>query len=236
MGYAHADKSLRGVDKKMKKEDADQLIRCVKECWWRVAILLLIPILLFFVLWLDGDDMDWKFGWSALAAIGSLLAAIAAFVASSTALKIARQEWDKEKEQKGQKALMYKWLFMGEIGSLQASFEAIENQVEKYIAAQEGAELTIETCLYMNDLAAGMSTPLIERHLADLHFFGIQTGRAIAGIIANVSLTQGSLAALATNPAKVTEKKKRIAALLLVRLGMVRQYYAQLDWPVDPSQ
>lgn len=220
----------------MKKEDADQLIRCVKECWWRVAILLLIPTSLFFVLWSDSEGMEWKFDWAALAAIGSLLAAIAAFFASSIALKIARQEWEKEKEQKGQKALMYKWLFMGEIGSLQANYEAIENEIKKYLAAQEGAELTKETCVYMNDLAAGMSTPLIERHLADLHFFGIQTGRAIAGIIANVSLTQVSLATLATNPAKVTEKKKHIAALLLIRLGMVRQYYAQLDWPVDPSQ
>ena len=39
MSYAHADKSLRGVGREMKKEDADQLIRCVKECWWRVAVL-----------------------------------------------------------------------------------------------------------------------------------------------------------------------------------------------------
>ncbi|MBH0311259.1 hypothetical protein I7E32_12885 [Alcaligenes faecalis] len=27
----------------MKKEDADQLIRCVRECWWRVLLLLTIP-------------------------------------------------------------------------------------------------------------------------------------------------------------------------------------------------
>lgn len=49
MGYAHANKSSRGVDREMKKEDADQLIRCVKECWWRVLLLLIPPLA--FVVW-----------------------------------------------------------------------------------------------------------------------------------------------------------------------------------------
>lgn len=219
----------------MKKEDADQLIRCVKECWWRVAILLLIPTLLFFVLWSDSEGMEWKFGWAALAAIGSLLAAIAAFVASSIALKIARQEWDKEKEHKGQKALMYKWLFMGEISSLQASFETIETEMKNYLSLPLGSFLTSQTCAYLNDLAAGMSAPLIERHLADLHLLGIQTGRAVAGIIANISMTQESITTLTMDTAKVTDKKKEIVVHLVTRLGLVQNYYGQLEWPAEPS-
>ncbi|QRF90263.1 hypothetical protein CLH39_08500 [Alcaligenes faecalis] len=67
----------------MKKEDADQLIRCVKECWWRVMtvigvlILGLIPIF-----------SKWPWSESPWAA----LAAIATFFAGGTALWISQAE------------------------------------------------------------------------------------------------------------------------------------------------
>lgn len=36
----------------MKKGDADQLIRCMKECWWRVALVIAIPLaLMAWVFW-----------------------------------------------------------------------------------------------------------------------------------------------------------------------------------------
>lgn len=179
--------------------------------------------------------MDWKFGWSALAAIGSLLAAIAAFVASSIALKIARQEWDKEKEQEGQKALMYKWLFMGEINSLQAIFETLESEMKDYLNLPLGSFLTNQMCVYLNDLSAGMSAPLIERHLADLHILGIKTGRAVAGIIANISMTQESITTLTMGTAQITNENKEIVNYLLIRLGLVQKYYSQFEWPAEPS-
>lgn len=81
MGYAHADQSLRGVDKKMKKEDADQLIRCVKECWWRMALVLAIPLaIMAWVLWgspvavaLEDGAAAWV---QAFGSIGAVVAAI----------------------------------------------------------------------------------------------------------------------------------------------------------------
>lgn len=78
MGYAHADKSLRGVDREMKKEDADQLIRCVKECWWRVGVLLFL-IFIFVLLVLHGwPQGDWGMGWGALGAVATCVTGCAA--------------------------------------------------------------------------------------------------------------------------------------------------------------
>lgn len=51
----------------MKKEDADQLIRCVKECWWRGVIVLAVPTaLIAWAIWgwpisvtLESSAADW---------------------------------------------------------------------------------------------------------------------------------------------------------------------------------
>lgn len=51
----------------MKKEDADQLIRCVKECWWRGVIVLSVPTaLIAWAIWgwplsvtLESSAADW---------------------------------------------------------------------------------------------------------------------------------------------------------------------------------
>lgn len=79
MGYAHADNSLRGVDREMKKEDADQLIRCVKECWWRVAILffLIFGFALLAIFGLPSFEFD-QTAAAWVQAIGSLLALVIA--------------------------------------------------------------------------------------------------------------------------------------------------------------
>ncbi|QCP82375.1 hypothetical protein D0C27_10980 [Alcaligenes faecalis] len=65
----------------MKKEDADQLIRCVKECWWRMALVLAIPLgIMALVFWgspvtvaLEDGAAAWV---QALGSVGAVVAAI----------------------------------------------------------------------------------------------------------------------------------------------------------------
>lgn len=88
MGYAHADKSSRGVDREMKKEDADQLIRCVKECWWRVLIIFAIPS---FALVAVKSDWPWKESpWAAAAAVATFFAGVVALCLGVTQVKKER--------------------------------------------------------------------------------------------------------------------------------------------------
>ena len=64
----------------MKKEDADQLIRCVKECWWRVLVVIAAPLFLILAL-KNGLQiiLTLKEGTAAwVQAIGSILAILAA--------------------------------------------------------------------------------------------------------------------------------------------------------------
>mgnify|MGYP006194644133 FL=1 len=88
MGYAHADNSLRGVDKEMKKEDADQLIRCVRECWWRVLAVISFPIVASIAVFSDWpwDDSPWV-----------AMGAVATFLAVLTAICIALSQRADEK-------------------------------------------------------------------------------------------------------------------------------------------
>lgn len=73
----------------MKKEEADQLIRCVKECWWRVLLLLTIPVA--FMVWAI-------YGWPVIMsvedgaaawvqAIGSILAIVGTALIARTEFK-----------------------------------------------------------------------------------------------------------------------------------------------------
>ncbi|ULH05369.1 hypothetical protein [Alcaligenes faecalis] len=65
----------------MKKEDADLLIRCVKECWWRMALVLAIPLgIMAWVFWgspvtvaLEDGAAAWV---QAFGSIGAVVAAI----------------------------------------------------------------------------------------------------------------------------------------------------------------
>ncbi len=82
MGYAHAGKSSSEVSRKMKKEDADQLIRCVRECWWRLLIFFSV-LLMFVTLVVYGwPEADWGFGWGAIGAVGTIVTGgVAVFIA-----------------------------------------------------------------------------------------------------------------------------------------------------------
>ena len=56
----------------MTEEKVDQVIRCVKECWWRVGILLAL-IFGFVLLAMHGwPEGDWIFGWGAIGALGTI--------------------------------------------------------------------------------------------------------------------------------------------------------------------
>lgn len=63
----------------MKKEDADQLIRCVRACWWRVAIVVAIPAFASVAVF-----SSWPWGletpWAMLSAIGTLSATFSAVI------------------------------------------------------------------------------------------------------------------------------------------------------------
>ncbi|MGO3890121.1 MAG: hypothetical protein ACTJHW_04000 [Paenalcaligenes sp.] len=61
----------------MTEEKADQIIRCVKECWWRVVIIFLIPAfasIAVFSSWPWGAESPWVM----LAAIGTMVATVSA--------------------------------------------------------------------------------------------------------------------------------------------------------------
>ncbi|MDT8470699.1 hypothetical protein O3S74_018095, partial [Alcaligenes nematophilus] len=72
----------------MKKEDADQLIRCVKECWWRGLIVISLPTFASIAIF-----SDWPWQDSPWVAIG----AVATFSAVLTAIFIALHQRADEK-------------------------------------------------------------------------------------------------------------------------------------------
>ena len=62
----------------MTREEADQLIRCVKECWWRVGVLLFL-VCCFVLLAAHGwPQGDWTLGWGAIGAIATVVTGCAA--------------------------------------------------------------------------------------------------------------------------------------------------------------
>ncbi|MCC9162878.1 hypothetical protein LNA76_06000 [Alcaligenes sp. MMA] len=73
---------------KMKKDDADQLIRCVKECWWRVLLLLTAPIAL--VSW---AIHGWPVTISVEDGVAAWVQAIGSILAIAGAALIARSEF-----------------------------------------------------------------------------------------------------------------------------------------------
>lgn len=73
----------------MKKEDADQLIRCVKECWWRVTVVLAVPSLTLVALY---SDWPWKESpWAAASAVATLFAGISALWISMREIQFRRK-------------------------------------------------------------------------------------------------------------------------------------------------
>lgn len=86
----------------MKKEDADQLIRCVKECWWRVLLLLTIPLSL--AAWamygwpIVFNVKEGAAAWvQAVGAVGALLVALYVMNASQNYLRAQQKETNKNK-------------------------------------------------------------------------------------------------------------------------------------------
>lgn len=62
----------------MKKEDADQLIRCVKECWWRLTVFFAVELLFVTLVVYGWPQGDWDFGWGAVGAVGTLVTGVGA--------------------------------------------------------------------------------------------------------------------------------------------------------------
>ncbi|WP_321331259.1 hypothetical protein [Alcaligenes faecalis] len=62
----------------MKKEDADQLIRCFRECWWRVGLLLLLVFTFILLVLYGWPSGDWAFGWGFVGALATSVTGCAA--------------------------------------------------------------------------------------------------------------------------------------------------------------
>lgn len=56
----------------MTEEKVGQIIRCVKECWWRVGVLLVILLGFLLVVAYGWPHGDWGFGWGAIGAIATV--------------------------------------------------------------------------------------------------------------------------------------------------------------------
>lgn len=66
----------------MTKENTDQVIRCIKECWWRVGVLLVILIGFALIAIYGWPQGDWQLGWGAIGAVATV-------ITGGIALKIA---------------------------------------------------------------------------------------------------------------------------------------------------
>ncbi|WP_368928662.1 hypothetical protein [Alcaligenes faecalis] len=214
----------------MKKDDADQLIRCVKECWWRVAILILIPSLLTGWLLSDRQSITQGLDWTALAAIGTFLAAAAAFLSSQVALRIAQQDWEKEKSIRYQKSLIYKNLLKAPVEVLEADIEAIEEVMEKYLKQPKNFPLNPDFRSYMNEVVQPVSISLISENIEGLHYLGEEMGGAIARIISSIHPFQLCVYTLASDQAIVTDATRTVASNVLKGIKEVKMNFRGLDW------
>lgn len=230
MGYAHADQSLRGVDGEMKKEDADQLIRCVKECWWRVAILISIPAILTGWLLSDQKTMTLALDWTALAAIGTFLAAFAALRSSKVALRIAQRDWEKEMEVRYQKSLIYKNLLKAPVEVLKADIDAIEEVMEKYLKQPKNFPLDPDFKNYMNQVVQPVSIGLISENIEGLHYLGEDMGGAIARIISSIHPFQLCVYTLASDHSIVSDVTRAVASDVIEGIKVVKRNFQGLDW------
>ncbi|MBY6346564.1 hypothetical protein E5C31_11390 [Providencia rettgeri] len=132
----------------MRKEDADQLIRRVKECWWRVLVLFLLPI---GMLWLALHGFSDETG-NLLSTLISLAAAIGTVGALLVGIKAPQKLYDKDiklQERNHSQELLALQRTMNDVaGEL---FEIVRSNgyfsgllVKRIIGAPEGERLAID--------------------------------------------------------------------------------------------
>lgn len=68
----------------MTEEKANQIIRCVKECWWRVGLLLLLVFCFVLTLIHGWPSGDWGLGWGAVGALSAMAIGCIALKVSAT--------------------------------------------------------------------------------------------------------------------------------------------------------
>lgn len=173
---------------------------------------------------------EWAFGWTALAAIGSLAAGIGAFYAARVALRITQEERVLNEERKRNQAIIYRWVVMIELISVQAVLLELEIFLLKYISCKEGQELVPELEELLDQFKARLAAPITLERLSELHIFGVITGQALAAIVANLPTFQSTLNALIASSALITKEKQSMAKLALNRLEMLKRYYENIEW------
>lgn len=122
----------------MTTEKIEQLVLCIKECWWRVGVLLVI--LLGFTLtamhgWPQGD---WGLGWTSLAAIGGMAAGFGAFYAAYVALQIADKARSDKAEEDAAKRGVYEVVFVGAYAAVYDDVVQLKNSVDSVQSAEIG--------------------------------------------------------------------------------------------------
>ncbi|WP_336579365.1 hypothetical protein [Alcaligenes sp. CHO6] len=121
----------------MKKEDADQLIRCVKECWWRLLIFASV-LLMFVTLVVYGwPAADLGFGWGAVGAVGTI-------VTGGAAVFIAwmQSRWMEQSRKRDYFKVIHK------LSSALSYFSFIFE--EKFLKGAEGKDSFIEIFISVN--------------------------------------------------------------------------------------
>ncbi|GEM_PF-7015307 len=126
----------------MTEDKADQIIRCVKECWWRVLLLIGIP--LFFavpLLWEWPEVVIVADGLAAwFQAIGAIAAIVMAFFVSRFSAKSARTlQMEKEQRERTRIESGYKEVVLSLVAETMSIVRAIrEKSEEEFRSGWEG--------------------------------------------------------------------------------------------------
>lgn len=200
---------------------------------WK-EIVLLVVFLLFAVLMAHGwPEGEWAFGWTALAAIGTLLATFAAFIAANIALKISREDRERKEEEKYQKSLIYKCAFIGEVIRIKVSIDVIDEQMIAYDGLEVGAIFHEDIKEFLRDVSNDLSSKALEENMSNLHVFDGSTGGAIASMVVTAGRVKIELLRMINEGEGVTKYGKELAKLVRSNVKTCRASYADIKWPEE---
>lgn len=178
--------------------------------------------------WPNGS---WALDWTALAAIGGLAAGLGAFYAARVALKVARMESLRLKEEKRQQALVYKWAFNNELNSIDVSLSALDSLVKEYAALSPGNRLAEDKASSIGNHKKMLEARVTSKNINVVYLFGESAGQAIAAIVSSLPFFHETLEVLIAPPGLVTAETLEIAGFILEKLEKTRMYYDSIEWP-----
>lgn len=219
----------------MTEETVDRIIRCMKECWWRVGILLALIfgfVLLVTYGWPQGD---WALDWTALAAIGGLAAGFGAFYAARVALRIAEEEAKAREKNKRKQAAIYKWIMMIELVQLRMNLNSIEGLLAGYEEIEEGSALDRVKADLLLQAKDRLRTPFTLEKIHEAYIFGENTSQHLAAIVANFPTLSPVIELIASPPALVTPEKKILVKFVLDTVAALNLDFRGVGWFSEPN-